>query len=88
MYREAQQPFLRLINKHRPGRILVLGIEAWDKMPDTDIHLARDVQAYRLTDGSLAWCLALGHPTGPLWLGWETANKALTLFRNLRLPRK
>jgi len=86
MYDRAKKPFLELIEKLQPRRILVIGLDAWRHMPDAHVYLVRDLQAYRLNSGGLAWCMAIGHTAGSEWPGWETLHDAMTLFRNLDLP--
>jgi hypothetical protein len=86
MYERAKEPFLALLEKQQPRRILVVGLDAWKYMPDADAFLVRDLQAYKLKSGTLAWCMAVGHAAGSEWPGWEALHKAIAVFRDLNLP--
>lgn len=58
----AGEPFLNLLNKHRPSKLIVTGKTMWQKMPECQVRLLDNLQAYELTKGELVWCLALPHP--------------------------
>jgi hypothetical protein len=86
VYERAKASFRRLIEKQQPRRILVVGLDAWKYMPDAEVYFVRDLQAYRLNSGKLAWCMAVGHTASSEWPGWETLHQAIAMFRELNLP--
>lgn len=88
MFEASKQPFLHLLNELQPKRVVVVGLEAWKNMPNCEVFLTRDVQAYRLNTGDLVWCMALGHTAGYEWPGWATAHDAIDVFRGLNLPSR
>lgn len=63
MWAAAKNSFPDILKRLRPRRIVVLGITMWSMMPDSDLHITDNVQAYRLPDGSLSICWALNHPS-------------------------
>lgn len=75
----------RLLELLRPQRILVCGRTLWEKMPATrhdrgegdDLYLRNEIQAYALSDGTPAWCLAIRHPSrGFSWRNWHPVIRA------------
>ena len=62
MFARAEKPFLTLLERLSPSRIIVLGKEMWDNMPSTAAFFTQDIQAYALPGDALAWALALAHP--------------------------
>jgi hypothetical protein len=63
MWEAAKQEFLPQLSKLHPNpkRLIVLGKDMWNAMPDTEIHITDDVQGYRLGDHVII-CCALFHP--------------------------
>jgi hypothetical protein len=58
-------------------------MELWNKgMESTDSGSQPHdcVQAFRLLDGSLAWCLAIKHPSR--FFSWRKAHQLITVFLN------
>ena len=83
MWEKAKKPFLALVEKRKPSRIIVTGKELWVNMPETAAHFCDDIQAYTLADGALAWAMCTGERRH---LGWEKLARAIALFRSLNLP--
>ena len=86
MFARAEKPFLTLLERLSPSRIIVLGKEMWDNMPSTAAFFTHDIQAYALPGDALAWALALAHPRAPGNLDWETLGNTIAFFRSLNLP--
>lgn len=86
MFQAAQNVFLQLINRLEPRLIVIFGLDAWAQFPESQVHLVRDLQAYRLSSGQLSWCLALEHPASLKWIGWKNANEAIKLFQTIAFP--
>jgi hypothetical protein len=89
---EAEPCLISLIEKMnpRPLKIIVTGKTMWNHhMNCTGPHLCHDVQAYRLSDGTLVWCLALPHTanreTG-VGFQWEWVGKYIRTFRSFDFP--
>ncbi len=66
----AKAEFPALLERLKPRRIIVLGKTMWSRMPGVDLMYTDDVQGYRLSDGSMAVCWALHHPSRGL--SWRT----------------
>jgi hypothetical protein len=66
MWQEAKGEFASLLDDLRPRNIIVLGKEMWSMMPETSVWLTDDVQGYRLSNGKVAICWALNHPSAGL----------------------
>ncbi len=86
----AHPAFLQLIEKIRPSRVVVTGKTMWNRMPACHgPHLCEDLQAYKLSDGSLVWSLAVPHP-GNREKGegfvWERVAAAIRAFRSIKFP--
>jgi hypothetical protein len=88
MYRDAQQPFLELLEELRPRRIIVMGKTTWSKMPECKEFRHKDLQAYKLADGSLVWAKAMVHPGARRGLSWQAYAKAFAQFKTLPLPKR
>jgi hypothetical protein len=87
---EAHTPFLHLIEKIRPSKVVVTGKAMWKQMPACHgPHICDDLQAYKLSDGSLVWALAVPHP-GNRQRGegfvWERVEAAIRAFRSMKFP--
>jgi hypothetical protein len=83
MFRDAQQPFLELLEelRPRPRRIIVLGKTMWSNMPVCSLYRHKDLQAYRLADRSR---LDFVEPRGGHVLRLQNANNcALRLLRRM-----
>lgn len=64
-FKKAWDPFRAVINALRPERVLVCGKGLWNGMDDCERSANggdNAVQAYRLSGGQHAWCLATFHP--------------------------
>ncbi|MDQ2843315.1 MAG: hypothetical protein M3Y72_20210 [Acidobacteriota bacterium] len=88
-WEEAKPHFLNLIERLRPQKVIVTGIEMWKTMPECDAKLVDDLQAYRLVDGSFVWCLALPHPasrTAGKGFAWRDVASSIKLFRETGFP--
>ena len=80
--------FLALIEKIRPLKVIVTGKTMWNKMPPTSDYRG-NLEAYRLADGTLVWCLAVPHPSNRTeGFKWEAVSKDIRHFRAVRLPRR
>lgn len=87
MWVNANQRFLSDLTKYFkliPNRILVLGRDMWSRMPDADIVVTDDVQAYRVRE-QLVMCSALSHPSRGLSWQQLAANIQFTYFREFRI---
>lgn len=84
LFRDAQRPFLELLEELRPHRVIVLGKTMWSKMPECQVYRHKDLQAYMLADRSLVWVKAMVHPRGGL--SWQPYAKAFDQFKKLPLP--
>jgi hypothetical protein len=86
-FRDGGPPFLSVLERLRPRKVIVTGIELWNSMPYTAVQFRNDLQAYSLTDGTLVWCLALPHPSNStVGFKWEEANQKIRSFRSDELP--
>ena len=65
----------------RPERVLICGKRLWQQMDFTQVELNDSVQAYRLSDGFLVWCLAIVHPSSGRF-SWGHAHGLITTFLN------
>jgi hypothetical protein len=80
-FSESLKGFKTVLEVLCPERVLVCGMELWNKGMDfTDLTLHERVQAYRLSNGSLAWCLAINHPSR--FFSWRGAHGLITAFLN------
>jgi hypothetical protein len=89
---EAGLPFLELLEKIRPLKVVLTGKMTWNHLPPFHgPHLCEDLQACKLSDGSLVWGLAVPHP-GNRQKGegfvWERVAGALRAFRAATFPVK
>jgi hypothetical protein len=90
-WKEAKQHFLNLIERISPKKVIVTGLDMWNKhMPGCNgPHRTDYIQAYKLTDGSLVWCLAIPHPSNSTWgFRWDKIGKQINDFKQLTLPTK
>jgi hypothetical protein len=90
-WNDAAACFAPLMEKLRPQKIIVTGKMMWNQhMPGcTGPHLCDDLQAYKLSDGFLVWCLAIPHPSSrKLKEGfqWERVGRAIHAFRSVKFP--
>ncbi len=55
-------------------------------MPHTHVQRGKFIQAYKLNDGSLAWCLALPHPSNKKdGFKWQRVQKRIQKFLEMDL---
>ena len=80
-WQAASEPFRQLLHKLAPRRCVIFGKIAWSRMPETQVYLSDDVQAYRLPGGALCWCLCLTHPSGRGAPSWRTMHRAISVFQ-------
>ncbi len=86
---EASTLIPDLLERLRPAKMIVTGRTVWNRMPNTFFQISADVQAYKLQDDNLVWCLALPHPRNS-----TEGFKALIVgeyikgFRRLALPKR
>jgi hypothetical protein len=88
---DSGKPFLTLIEKLRPSRVVITGIQAWELMPECQVILDRYKQAYRLKDGTLVWCLAVPHPSSRKkghGFRWADIGQRIQQFVNEPLPKR
>jgi len=87
-WEEAAKQFLHLIEDIRPLKVIVTGSEMWrHHMLPTAIQRSDSLQAYRLSDGILVWCLALPHPSNSLvGFKWEEIGARIRRFKDAKLP--
>jgi hypothetical protein len=75
MWQTAYEEFPALLDLLQPRTIIVLGLDMWERMPPTSLHLTKDVQGYRLKDGGMAMCWALNHPSAGL--SWHRLSNVI-----------
>lgn len=80
MWQDARQRFPNLLNRLNPANIIVLGKTMWSMMPNTDIWLTDDVQAYRREDGGMTVCWAINHPTAGT--SWKRLRQVIQFARD------
>jgi hypothetical protein len=86
-WRDAGPHFLSLIEKIRPVKVIVTGKQMWKQMPSAAGFLLDDLQAYRLSDDSLVWCLALPHPSNShQGFQWRNYSDSVRIFKSTQLP--
>jgi len=86
-WKEAEQHFLCLIEQIRPLKVIVTGFDMWNRMPYTAIQPDDYSKAYKLSDGTLAWCLALPHPSNSrVGFKWEEIAERIRRFKSAKLP--
>ena len=87
-FRDAGPHFLKLIEKTHPLKVIVTGKTLWNHMPPPSVH-HRDRKAYRLSDGSLVWCLAIPHPANRIaGFNWRRLSERIRQFRSAKFPRR
>ncbi len=88
-FREANCCFLSLIEKLRPRKVIITGKAMWSKMPPSAVWFIDDLQAYKLEDGDLVWCLALPHPANRReGFNWKHVAEQIRVFKSMELPRR
>jgi hypothetical protein len=89
-WEQAEPCFRSLIEKIRPLKVIVTGKTMWNgHMVCNGPHLCDDVQAYKLSDGTLVWCLAVPHPANRKkgeGFKWEWVGKNIRAFRSIDFP--
>jgi hypothetical protein len=91
MFEKSRLPFLRLLEDIRPLKVIVTGKTMWNNhLPScTGPHLCDDLQSYKLSDGTLVWCLAVPHPSNRAkgkGFQWEWVGKNIRAFRAINFP--
>jgi hypothetical protein len=91
-WQDAGAPFISLIDKIRPLKVIVTGKTTWKMMPGCTVsYLCDEVQAYKLSDGALVWCLAVPHPSNRKkgeGFQWERVGEGIRAFRSIEFPRR
>ncbi len=89
---EAGTAFVELVERIRPRKVVITGMTTWNRMPAFHgPHMCEHLQAFRLQDGSLVWCLAVPHPSNRQkgqGFVWERVAGALQAFRAAKFPMK
>jgi len=80
MWRAAAGVWLTLLDELRPQSVVVLGKSLWASMPESHLHRTDDLQAYRMSDGSIASCWAVRHPAAGL--SWRDLANVIDQARN------
>ena len=87
-FRDARPHFLKLLEKTRPLKVIVTGRTLWNQMPSPSVQ-CRDRKAYKLSDGTLVWCLAIPHPANRVTgFNWRRLNRRICHFNSAKLPRR
>ena len=63
-WQQADDEWQLVLARLKPRNIIVLGRGMWGYMPETQVLISKDVQGYRLPDGTVAMCRATWHPAG------------------------
>lgn len=94
-YKESEAAFLILIEgigpkRLRPGRVVITGKTVWNNMPPCCINPPdKSYGAYRLSDDSLVWCMALPHPRASVQgTDWKAMSEKIADFRSRDLPTR
>jgi hypothetical protein len=86
-WKEASEHFLSLIEDMKPIKVIVTGHDMWKRMPFTFEGDDAYLQAYKLSNGNLVWCLALPHPSNSrVGFKWEEIGEQIRRFRAMKLP--
>ena len=86
-WKDGGQQFLSLLEIIRPRKVIVTGFTMWKAMPECAVRLLDDLQAYRLSDGNLVWCLAIPHPSNSTTgFQWNAVAESINIFRNTDFP--
>ena len=85
-WKEASEQFWTLLAKLTPKRVVITGLDAWSKMPSTEVSFGDRCQAYRL-GGRLIWCLAVPHPANRReGFRWREVSQAIAAFDGTDFP--
>jgi hypothetical protein len=90
-FAESKTHFRILLEELRPTRVIVVGKTMWNRhMPGCEgPHRSDDLQAYKLSDGTLAWCMAIPHPSNRTQgFRWEEIGEKIREFRSAKLPSR
>lgn len=85
----AAAPHLKsILEEIRPLKVIVTGKTMWNHHMRCDgPHLCDDLQAYKLLDGTLVWCLAVPHPANRTeGFKWEWVGENIRAFRSIKFP--
>ena len=88
-WNEAKGTFLDMLEEERPERVIVTGLQMWERMPDAVVMLHKDLQAFQLKDSkTLVWCLAIPHPSArkPRFY-WKVVSLQIEAFVQTKFPR-
>lgn len=94
MWEDGERDFKGLVERltPRPEKVIITSLSAWEKMPESDVHLTDTLQAYRLkSSGNLIWCLAVPHPASRKrgkGFRWSDIAEQIALFRSTVFPKK
>jgi len=65
-WKQADDEWQDVLAKLQPRNVIVLGLSMWGYMPETQEVRSKNVQGYRLRDGTAAMCWAVRHPSAGL----------------------
>jgi hypothetical protein len=86
-WNDAAAQFLPLLERLRPSKVVVTGKDLWKNMPSCSAHLSGDLQAYKLSNGQLIWCLAVPHPANRTeGFRWEAVGEYIQRFKAMTFP--
>ncbi len=86
-WQKAGPHFLSLLEKIHPLKVIVTGRDMWGRMPEFYARLLDDLQAYRLSNGALVWCLELPHPANRReGFKWEKIGESVHFFTSTNFP--
>ena len=85
-WKEAAHQFRVLVGQLAPRKVIITGLDAWNRMPATDIHFGDRCQAYRV-GGRLVWCLALPHTANRIeGFRWSEVGELIAAFTATDFP--
>ncbi|MGD0911383.1 MAG: hypothetical protein ABR928_05775 [Terracidiphilus sp.] len=89
----ARELFLPFLETFRPLKVLITGKRMWnDYLPGCNgPHICDDLQAYRLADGTLVWCLAVPHPANRqkgVGFPWARIGESIRVFVATSFPTR
>jgi hypothetical protein len=91
LWKEAGQLFMEMLEDFRPTKVIFTGRDLWERgsLPDCHEWLLADIQAYKLKDRSLVWCMALPHPANRReGFDYEKVGASIRNFVASRFPSK
>jgi hypothetical protein len=87
MWEAGAPQFIGLVNDLAVEKVIITGKTIWRNMPDCDVYLTDDLQAYRRRGGQLTWCLAVPHPANRYQgFDWQVVGDQIRYFRATTFP--